>query len=126
MATRSTIAIKTPKGIRSIYCHYDGYPEHTGAILREKYITPSKINELLELGDISYLGEDVGVWKQDFNDPIPGITLAYGRDRGEAGVEARNHPSVGSWLEYRDTSGCEYGYLWNGAEWETFEIDGGF
>jgi hypothetical protein len=123
MATRSTIAIKTPEGIRSIYCHYNGYPEYNGKVLNENYTDPVKINQLLDLGDISVLDEDVGVWRQDFNDPTPGITLAYGRDRGETDVEARYHPDVDSWLEFRERSGCEYGYIWTGDNWETFTMD---
>ena len=123
MATRSTIAIKTPEGIRSIYCHYDGYPEYVGKVLAENYTDPVKINQLLDLGDISSLDEDVGVWKQDFNNPTPGITLAYGRDRGETEVEARYHPDVDNWLELRESAGCEYGYLWAGDKWNTFTIE---
>jgi len=121
MATRSSIAIKTPEGIRSIYCHYDGYPSNNGTILNENYTNPSKINRLIGLGDISYLSDNVGSSKQDFNNPTPGITLAYGRDRGESGVDAITHPDIESWAEDREGAGCEYGYLWENGSWNTFE-----
>ena len=36
MGTRSFIGIANPKGDYSaIYCHYDGYPDYMGAMLRE-------------------------------------------------------------------------------------------
>jgi hypothetical protein len=117
MATRSSIAMVVPEGIRSIYCHHDGYPEGVGAMLSQHYTDPAKITQLLDLGDISYLSEDVGVWKQDFNDPIPGITLAYGRDRGESDTEAMIHSDEEEWENYRKGSVCEYGYLWDGDAW---------
>ena len=122
MATRSSIAVKTPEGIRSIYCHYDGYPSNNGTILNENYTNPAKINRLIGLGDISYLSDNVGSRKQDFNNPQPGITLAYGRDRGETDVDAITHPDVESWAEDREGAGCEYGYLWNGNDWEVFDF----
>jgi len=121
MATRSSIAIKTPEGIRSIYCHYDGYPSNNGTILNENYTNPTKINRLIGLGDISYLSDNVGSRKQDFNNPQPGITLTYGRDRGESGVDATTHPDVESWADWRKSAGCEYGYLWENGSWNTFE-----
>ena len=31
MATRSSIAMVTGEGIRSVYVHWDGYPEGVGA-----------------------------------------------------------------------------------------------
>ena len=43
MATRSTIAMKTPEGkIRAIYCHWDGYPEHNGKMLLDNYQDAAK------------------------------------------------------------------------------------
>lgn len=57
MSTRSRIGLQLPNGkIKSIYCHWDGYPEGVGEILRKHYNTREKIEALLELGDISVLG----------------------------------------------------------------------
>ena len=61
MATRSNIAYKTPEGkIRSIYSHWDGYPEHNGELLRRFYTTQDKVEALVALGSISSLGQDIG------------------------------------------------------------------
>ena len=52
-----------------------------------------KVNQLLDLGDLSYLSEEIGE-KQDFNQPTSRTwCLAYGRDRGEDGVSAKITPS---------------------------------
>jgi len=122
MATRSTIAMEHADGtIRSVYCHWDGYPAHVGKILNEHYIDQSKIKKLLDLGDISSLREDIGE-QHDFDNPTKGWTLAYGRDRGESDVGPLIHESSEQWLDSRKGNGCEYGYLWDGICWTTFKI----
>lgn len=57
MATRSTIGIKrSDRTVVKIYCHWDGYLEHNGAILQKYYNTADKVEELLKLGNLSCLG----------------------------------------------------------------------
>jgi hypothetical protein len=71
MATRSRIAIQNESGIvKSIYCHFDGYLSGVGETLFNHY-DKEKLEKLIELGDISTLGEST----ED--------TVAYHRDRGE-------------------------------------------
>ena len=85
MATRSRIGLYDPQTqtVNSIYCHWDGYPEHNGKILVKHYTDINKIHELLNLGDLSVLGEEIGV-RTDFNNPhITEQCIAYSRDRGE-------------------------------------------
>ena len=60
MGTRSAIAMKTEDGIRSIYCHWDGYVDHNGRILKEFYSTDEKVKALLDLGDLSSLRQEIG------------------------------------------------------------------
>jgi len=115
MATRSNIAYKTAEGkIRSVYCHWDGYPEHNGKILMDHYTDQAKIEALIELGSISSLGTELGE-KQDFDDRSTqkdDWTLAYHRDRGEELVVSE-YEDVPSWVADME----EYAYLWNGQEW---------
>jgi hypothetical protein len=98
MATRSTIALEYADGtVGQVYCHWDGYLEHNGAILFKHYVDPFKTRELIDLGDISSLGTVVGE-KHDFSrldSTIPAeeyerlyghMTTFYGRDRGESGT----------------------------------------
>ena len=59
MGTTAWIGIQNEdKSIRFIYCHYDGYV--TGGVgekLLKYYQNPETINKLLDLGDLSALGE---------------------------------------------------------------------
>lgn len=122
MATRGTIAKLNKDGsVTSIYSHWDNYPAGVGATLEEHYTHPNKIDELLALGDISSLDEDIGE-QHDFDNPTAGWTLAYGRDRGETDIEAMSHTDEGEWMRDRKGSGCEYGYLWDGLTWITYKF----
>jgi hypothetical protein len=57
MSTRSRIAIETESGtVKSIYCHFDGYVSGVGKTLFNHY-DREKLEKLIELGDISSLGE---------------------------------------------------------------------
>ncbi len=123
MATRSNIGISNQDGtVNYIYCHWDGYPEHNGAILNEHYTTEGKVRMLMELGDLSVLGENIGE-KQDFENRVAGSCLAYGRDRGESGVAARTCSYVDYTKEYFE----EYVYLFTpGFGWEVRGYGNGF
>jgi hypothetical protein len=122
MATRSTIAVMQEGGsVRSIYCHFDGYPKGVGVTLKNCYNDTITIENLLDLGDLSVLDVEIGE-KQDFGARREGHCLFYGRDRGEDGIDALVHANVEEWLGFRKGNCCEYGYLWDGTSWSTFEI----
>jgi len=115
MATRSYIGKMDPqtKVITYIYCHYDGYLSHTGKMLVEHYNDESKVDELLKLGDLSFLDEQIGE-KHDFKKPTPGWTIAYSRDRGEQ-VKSNNQ----TYLEDYNTSPViDYFYLFTEGGWK--------
>lgn len=124
MATRSTIGMLLEDGqtIRSVYCHWDGYPDGVGATLKEHYTDPAKIEQLLDLGDLSVLDKDIGE-KVDFNtfSRPEGQCLFYGRDRGED-TPPMVHANQQEWLDWRKGSWCEWGYLWADGQWHTFKI----
>ena len=112
MATRSRIAIEKEDGtVESIYCHWGGYPENNGIILVENYKDHKKVQALIDLGDISSLAPNVEAAPDaghTFNYPVDGVVVAYGRDRGETGVEKKSHSSVPGFFN-GDIE--EYGYL---------------
>lgn len=72
---------------KTIYCHNDGYPQGphgVGFKLNTFYTDPVKVKELMALGDISQLKKEVSTpFPHSFNNPEPGVTVAYHRDRGE-------------------------------------------
>lgn len=89
MATRSTIALEFADGtVGQVYCHWDGYLDHNGAILFENYSDPFKLQKLIDLGDLSVLHANIGD-RHDFNEQYKDGCTFYGRDRGETGVSAR-------------------------------------
>jgi len=119
MGTRSMIAIQNPysKDIRAVYCHWDGYLEHNGAILQKHYSASPKVNNLIALGDISSLRPEIGVkhafsrletpMDEEVYEKLYGnMTTFYGRDRGETGVEFKVFPTLKAaeecytWSEY--------------------------
>ena len=97
MGTRSMIAIQNPynKTVRAVYCHWDGYLEHNGAILQKHYAASPKVNNLIALGDLSSLRAEIGekhafsqfeVAKDEveaFKAATENMCTFYTRDRGE-------------------------------------------
>ncbi len=97
MSTRSAIIEKTETGYRGIYCHNDGYLSYNGRILFDHYQDAAKVSALIDLGDISSLGERVapiGEHSFDYSKREEGTTVAYSRDRGEEGTEAVSGATV--------------------------------
>lgn len=89
MATRSSIHSINGETLTSVYCHWDGYPSHHAPILLEHINTPEKVIELLSFGNISSLNENTIPTKEHkFDHPQQGVTVFYGRDRGETDQEA--------------------------------------
>ena len=119
MATRSRIGIENENGtISSIYCHFDGYPDGVGATLEEHYSNRQKLRMLINLGDISILGEHVATMDEhSFDNRKEGVTVAYHRDRGEEKREARVDKSLET-FSYSE----KYGYVYTKDEkWVMFE-----
>ena len=119
MGTRSAIGYKTPEGkIRAKYSHYDGYPAYTGAMLQEHYQEARKIAQMVELGDQSFLEKEIfPKGEHSFEKPEEGVTIFYGRDRGESNVDAQEFETVQEFVEYYTGAGCEYFYLHTAAGW---------
>jgi hypothetical protein len=117
------IARKLPDGkYESIYCHWDGYPEHNGVILEKYYMADDKIDALFRLlGDLSILGEEIGE-KHDFNDQNTHVCTAYGRDRGEKNVESCISLDRKHLMTRANQCDAEYIYIWDGGKWETIEV----
>ena len=119
MGTRSNIGIvNTDKSITSIYCHWDGYPEYVGKILLNHYITSDRVNKLMQLGDLSSLGEDMyPTESHTFDKPEPGVCVAYGRDRGEKNVDSVICEDLGQYEDLGGDTGTNYQYLFEDNKW---------
>jgi len=85
----------------------DGYVSHNGKILLENY-DRAKTLALVELGDISSLGEEIEpTGPHSFESPESGVTVAYHRDRAEK-LNFRTNSSVESFFK---SDYEEYGYV---------------
>jgi hypothetical protein len=115
MSTRSRIAVKLDdSNIKSIYCHWDGYPSNNGKMLLNNYNSKSLALNLIMLGDLSSLQESADKPEgHSFDKPIEGFTIAYGRDRGEKGIEAIDHDNVNDLIKAADDSDGEYTYMFD-------------
>ena len=138
MSTRSAIGILRDNGeIHSIYCHSDGYTSYNGYILNRYYDTQQKINALIDLGNLSSLGADIGEkhnWSergQYFTVEYDGETrnissfcTFYGRDRGD---DDEHHSVSHSEKQFKNQySDAEYFYLWKKGEWYVSDVKNQF
>lgn len=115
MSTRSNILIKRKnKKVESIYCHWDGYLSYNGKILLENYNDINKINELINLGDLSSLGKLTRPLGNDhtFDTPEKDVCVAYGRDRGESNVDKRTWDNLKEYLK-QDLGFIDYIYMFD-------------
>ena len=108
MPTSSIIGLEEPDGtIMSIFCRDDGDLPKTGAMLLAHYLEESKIRELLDLGDIVFLGKNLAPPKYHPNYFADSVR-AYARDNntnpGVVAAEFTNHRSL--------ILIHEYAYLW--------------
>ena len=72
MSTRCFICKELHDGnYYGIYCHNNGGLKDNGAMLLENYTEPSKIDELLALGDLSFLGAQIDDFGEDYEHNKP-------------------------------------------------------
>jgi hypothetical protein len=119
MGTRSRIGVMHGDVCKSVYCHWDGYLEYNGTLLQEHYDS-SKANFLVALGDISSLRPSIEIpegVEHSFEKPAEGITVFYGRDRGEKGTDFRTDFTFADFLKRVDDCGAEYYYIMKDGEW---------
>ena len=125
MATRATIAKLDNNGVKAIYLHSDGYLEYAGRILDEHYRDESKVDELIALGDLSSLNENIGE-KLPFNDYMlfheKKQCRFYHRDRGE---ELKIHTLKDDieLIEFaKDSCNVEYIYMFAFGSWYVYDV----
>jgi len=131
MGTRSGIGIENPNTgvIKAVYCHWDGYLEHNGSILNKHYDSSPKVNNLIALGDLSSLKQEIGA-KHAFG--TIGMTPAeqeayevehgnsctfYGRDRKETGIEWKTAHTFDEFLSQVEACCGDYYYIMKDGTW---------
>jgi hypothetical protein len=96
MATRSRIAVELSDGtVKSVYCHWDGYPSGVGRdLLDMEFSSTKEVEDFINEGDRST------------------VNLSYAKWRGED-CPPQTHASVS---DFFDGDIEEYGYLFNQEE----------
>jgi hypothetical protein len=103
MGTRSRVGIMQGDVCKSVYCHYDGYLDHTGRLLQEHY-DQAQIEQLMNLGDNSGIQESLA-------------EMNFYKDRGETDVGYQEAHTFEEFLE--QVEGCcgEYYYVMRDGVW---------
>ena len=115
MGTRSRIGLSLGNGLATtIYCHWDGYPEHNGRILLESYRDNAKVAELISHGDMSSLRPKINPSSEyhTFENPEPDVCVFYHRDRDER-LRISTIKEDKLWAY----SGEEWNYLFKDNQW---------
>jgi len=103
MSTRSNIAYVDEGAVHSIYCHMDGYLDHTGRILFDHYNSFEKAKELVDLSNISFLETTIALHRE--------------RSRCTNDEKAIHYRSISSYMYHVDPTSIEYIYMWDKNMW---------
>ena len=104
MSTRSFICKLTDNGLHGIYCHYDGYPKHVGAILKAHYNDEALADMLINGSQLRKFDLDGSFERFDAN-----------------GDDSEVFNSVTEVLN----NGFDYCYLWTYEGWKCYGRDSG-
>jgi hypothetical protein len=111
---------------KSVYCHWDGYLEHNGAILQAHYDS-AKAAALVALGDISSLAPSIDRPEgHSFDKSVDGYTVFYARDRNETGCEFATDATFEDFFNRVDGCFGEWYYIMKDGVWyvgNTYERD---
>ena len=103
MGTRSRVAVMHGDVCKLVYCHYDGYLEHTGRVLLKHYDSVAA-NALIARGDNSGVQETI----EEMN---------FYADRGEEDVGYRVAHTFEEFLEQVESCFGEYYYVMRDGVW---------
>ena len=128
MSTAAIIGIKRGRTIKGIYCHNDGDLFGVGVILDHEYKYEAEIDELIKGGDISSLGTMLTpdpLYDHSFDNPQPGVTVFYHRDRGDKWEDCQ--PMEVSTIKlFTSQIGIQYYYLFDTSvqAWKVYGSNG--
>ena len=122
MSTRSMIGkVEAGGRVRAVYCHWGGTPDSAGGTLANYWADPGKVDQLLEMGSLSHLGQEIGERHDpaDFSKVNEWSTF-HGRDMGRGGpeYEAVEFATDRDYMEYARAIDCRYVYLWTAGGWQ--------
>lgn len=105
MSTSARIAKREDDGtVRSVYCHYDGYPSYAGKLLRHYYTDPEIVDIVMNFGNFDALEQHVS-------------DIDFYITEGLVDELAMRHANTEDFLEYGSKSASEYLYLFDQNRW---------
>ena len=127
MSTRAAIGMRLADGtIKAVYCHNDGYPGWTGAILGGWYTDPRKVKALIDLGSLSILGEKLEPAPgapHTYDTPQPNVTIAYHRDRNDPLIPANSYADIEEYAaQATEDFSADYLYLFEDGKWRVYGL----
>jgi len=106
MATRSRIAVELSDGtVKSVYCHYDGYPEGVGQdLLNLEFSSTEEVEEFIDEGDRSTVELSYKEWRDEDCPPDSHESV---RDFFDGDIEMYGYlfTQEGEWLVWSHYSG---------------------
>jgi hypothetical protein len=127
MSTNSTIAVEgTDSKVSMVYCHWDGYIEHNGKILKESYSSVRRLSKLINGGALSLLGNEINPSSSThtFDNPEEDVCVFYRRDRNE--TDLMDKKVYNSFEEYtKSTYFHEFNYIFRDGKWFVYKLEYG-
>jgi hypothetical protein len=123
MSTKSSIALEYADGtVESVYCHFDGYIDHNGKLLFQHWRDPFRLQQLIDQGDLSALGQELGqkhyirnpyAWGTDdfvaWKNRYSNWCKFYGRDNQENDCQKKSFRDILQYLENQQWQ--DYNYI---------------
>lgn len=112
MSTNANISVKIGGIYKTIYLHWDGYPDTALVTLKAHYGNYNSAEALVKMGDISELHEKINPTEgseHTFEKAEKGVCVFYTRDRGESGCGYTKGTSP--------AKDQEYNYVFEEGEW---------
>lgn len=129
MTTTCVIAIQGKDGaMKAISCLWYGYSQHLLDVLQAYHSSKGKAEELIALGNLSWLGPKIGK-AHSFeyyspNDPKSKWTVAYSRDRGDTFEPPLQYKSLDELTRAIRTLGFGVSFLcvFRAGRWEEVKL----
>tara|TARA_R100001079_G_C4306787_1_gene93458 strand:- start:51 stop:482 length:432 start_codon:yes stop_codon:yes gene_type:complete len=119
MSTRSRIGIlQDDLSVKSVYHHWDGYPEWLGVTLEQQYNTREKVAKLIDGGNMSscYSDSEYDYEKQEYVKVDPRPNYYGGEDE-----KPHHNNSIQDFL--KDARACEeFLYLFTSEGWRAWSV----
>lgn len=125
MSTNAGIAVRTGGTFQTIYCHWDGSPNHMLPMLRNNYNSLELANKLVSMGDASIIEKKLEpdpAEPHDFDNYQEDVCVFYHRDRGDSWESSRS--VCYSKRELFRVPAFEYVYIFEDGQWNAYTCRG--